>query len=78
MAFTVKATVASVEKQTDGQSKVVFSANYTDPATGERVNTEWAKYTPGFSCNMWVLDEVVERDGLAAGQAYTLTFTKED
>lgn len=77
MAFTVKATVQLVEKQPDGQSKVRFSANYTDPATGARQNEEWAKYTPGFTCEMWVLDEVVTRDDLAAGQGYTLTFAKD-
>lgn len=77
MAFTVKTTVRSVEEQADGQSKVSFWAHYTDPATGERVNQEWAKYTPAFNCEMWVLNEVVERDGLAVGEPYTLTFAKD-
>lgn len=76
MAFTVKARVNSVEPEGD-QVKVVFTANYTDLKTGERVNEEWAKYTPGFEHKMWVRPEVIERDGIETGQAYTITYEKD-
>lgn len=76
MAFTVKARVSGIETQGD-QVKVSFTANYTDPETGARVNEEWAKYTPGFQNEMWVKPEVIERDGIAVGQAYTLTYERD-
>lgn len=78
VAFTVKAWVNSVERSADGsQVKVSLRANYTDPKTGERVNQEWAKYTPSFSNEFWVTPEVVERDGIEAGQGWTLTYEKD-
>lgn len=79
MAFTVKAIVNAVEPSTDGeQVKVSYGAHYTDPKTGERVNEEWAKYTPGFSNEMWVKPEVIERDGIEVGQGWTLTYAKDE
>lgn len=54
------------------QEKVVFTANYTD-AEGNRVNQEWAKYTPGFALTMWVLPEVP----FEVGKNYTLTFEED-
>lgn len=77
MSFTVKAKVSTVERQADGQSMVVFSANYVD-ADGNRVNEDWAKATPGFTNTMYVLDDVVTRDGLEPGQAFTLTYAKDE
>lgn len=77
MAFTAKVRIANTESAADGQTKLNFTANYTD-SEGNRVNQDWAKYTPGFNLTMWVLDEVVEANGIEAGQNYTLTFSKED
>lgn len=77
MPFTVKARVANVEAQGD-QVKVSFIANYTDPVTGERINEEWAKATPNFSNGLYVKPEIVERDGLAVGQGWTLTYVKDE
>lgn len=76
MAFTVKATVNSVERQGD-QVKIRFGANYTDPETGARQNEEWAAATPAFTCEMWVIPEVAKRDDLKIGDQYTLTFAKD-
>jgi len=77
MAFTAKTRV-EVADAGDGQAKLTFTANYTDPDTGERVNQEWAKYTPGFSLSMWVLNEVVEANKIESGQPYTLTLAADE
>lgn len=74
-AFTAKTTVSNVQSGQDDQSKVRFTANYTNRA-GERVNQEWARYTPGFTLEMWLTDEfMAAHPELAAGADYTLTFT---
>lgn len=78
MSFSIKARVTAVEPATDGsQVKVAFNANYTDPVTGERVNEEWAKYTPAFSQEMWVKPEVIDRDSIEVGQCWTFVATKD-
>lgn len=75
-AFTAKTTVVEVQKPDyNDHTKVRFTANYTNRA-GERVNQEWAKYTPGFGLEMWLSDEfMAAHPELAAGADYTLTFT---
>jgi hypothetical protein len=77
MSFTVKARVSNIEQLNNGQQKVSFSANYTDPTTGERVNQDWAQATPAFQNDIWVLDAVVDSQELEVNQAYTLTYTKD-
>lgn len=75
MAFTVKAKITNLEPQ-GNQTKVTFSANYTDDE-GNRVNQDWAEATPGFSNTIWIVNEVVERQGLEVGQPFELLYTKE-
>lgn len=76
MAFTIKARVSGMDNAGD-QTLVSFSANYTDPDTGERVNTEWARATPSLILQMHVMNEVVEQLGLKVGQNFTGTFTED-
>ncbi len=52
----------------DGQKLLTFSPDYNDGR-----NKEWAKYTPGLSLQMSVLDSVAEK--FEAQGKYTLTFT---
>lgn len=75
-AFTAKTTVTDVQSgQFNDQAKVRFTANYTNRA-GERVNQEWARYTPAFNLEMWLSDEfMAAHPELTAGADYTLTFT---
>lgn len=54
-----------------GQTPLAFSADYAD----ER-NKEWAKYTPGLSLNMTVLDSVAEQ--FEQGGRYLLTFERAE
>lgn len=77
MAFTVKAVVSTVQLASPGQKQITFSALYTDPDTGERVNQEWAQATPAFTCVMHVVDDVVSRNTIHVGQRYTLTFDQD-
>lgn len=79
VAFTAKIKVTNVQADSVGdQKQVSFTANYTD-ASGERVNQEWAKYTPGFSLQMWLTNEFLDaHPELAAGQDFTLTFEKDE
>lgn len=76
MAFTVKARVASLTEY-GNQTKITFAANYTDPTTGERVNQEWAEATPAFGNDIWIVNQLVKDQGIAVGQAYTLTYAKD-
>lgn len=76
MALTVKARVSNMERQ-GNQTRINFSAHYNDPVTGERVNQEWAEATPGFNTDMWVLNEVAEREGVQVNDNYLLTLEKE-
>lgn len=55
----------------DGQKLLTFSPDYNDGR-----NKEWAKYTPGLTLTMSVLDSVAERFEL--GGKYTLTFEPSD
>lgn len=70
MAITAKVQVARKERTaagTDGETDLVFSADYAD---GQ--NKEWAKYTPSLDLRMRVKDDVAEQFEL--GQAFTLLF----
>jgi len=77
MAFTVKARVSEMERQ-GNQTRVRFSAHYNDPVTGERVNDEWAEFTPAFNNDIWVLNEVAENQGLEVNQNFLLTYQREE
>jgi hypothetical protein len=66
--------VATLNTKTDagnGQTNLFFAADYND----ER-NKEWAKYTPGLSVHMGVLDSVAEQ--FEQGARYLLTFEKAE
>ena len=76
MAFTVKAKITGLELQ-GNQTKVTYSANYTDNE-GNRVNQEWAEATPGYSNTIWILNEIVERQGLEVGQPFEIFYQKEE
>lgn len=76
MAFTVKARVSSVERGPD-QTRITFSAHYTDPVTGERVNDDWAQATPAFNTDMTILNDVADQQGVEVNKNYTLTFNEE-
>lgn len=65
--FTAKVFIAGHEDIGDGQTRLIFGADYADGR-----NKEWAKYTPAFALNMVVLDEVAQ--GLKWGDRATLTF----
>lgn len=54
----------------DGQTRLGFSPDYA-----EGRNSEWAKYTPGLSLAMTVLDEVAAK--IRQGQAITLLFAED-
>lgn len=77
MGFTAKVRVSNIEKLDNGQQKVSFSANYTD-RDGNRVNDDWAQYTPAFNNDIWVVDSVVDANGIKVGDQYTLLYTKDD
>lgn len=67
--ITAKIKLNSKSESSDGQVQLNFGADYAD----ER-NKEWAKYTPGLSLTMTVLDEVADK--FEQGAAYTLTFSE--
>ena len=69
--ITAVATLYTKGASNAGQTPLTFSADYND----ER-NKAWAKYTPGLSLNMHVIDEVAE--GFEQGGRYLLTFEKQD
>jgi hypothetical protein len=77
MSFTAKVRISIIEKYGNGQQRVSFTANYTDPKTGERVNQDWAQATPAFSNDIFIIDDVVESQGLKVGQCFTLTYDKD-
>lgn len=56
---------------TGDQTQLTFVPDYADGR-----NKEWAKYTPGLSLTMGVLNEVADK--FEAGGKYTLTFTPSD
>lgn len=68
---TAVATLYSKGNVSDGQVALAFSADYAD----ER-NKEWAKYTPGLSVNMTVIESVAEQ--FEQGGRYLLTFEKQE
>jgi hypothetical protein len=70
MAITAKVAVARKQQTaagTDGETDLVFSADYADGR-----NKEWAKYTPSLELRMRVKNSVAEKFDL--GQAFVLTF----
>jgi len=71
MNTTAKIKVTVKNPVSDGQTSLTFGADYADDR-----NKEWAKYTPGLTVMMTVLDSVAER--FEVGQAYTLTFSPEE
>lgn len=73
-SFTAKVKAVKVQPVGDGQTSLTFTAHYSDDQ-GNRVNEEWAMYTPNAQFSMTVLDSVAE--GITEGLAYTVTFTPE-
>ncbi len=71
MATTAKVVVARKADSVDGQTRLVFTADYADGR-----NKEWSKYTPNLTLDMLVLDSVAEQ--FNPGDAFTLTFERED
>lgn len=71
MALTAKIVLRSKGPVLDGQVALEFVPDYNDGR-----NKEWAKYTPGMSLHMTVLESVA--DQLEAQGAYTLTFTPSE
>jgi hypothetical protein len=69
--ITAVASLYTKGESSDGQTALAFGADYND----ER-NKEWAKYTPGLSVNMTVIDSVAEK--FEQGGRYLLTFEKQD
>lgn len=69
MTISAKVFVSGITKLANGETSVHFNADYADGR-----NKEWAKYTPGLSLGMTVLDEIVEREGFVYGKRYTLLF----
>lgn len=66
--ITAVATLTS-KQPGDGQTALSFHADYSD----ER-NKEWARYTPGLSVSMHVIDSVAEK--FEQGETYLLTFDR--
>ena len=64
---TAVATLHTKTQNSDGQTTLGFAADYNDPR-----NKVWSKYTPAFSVNMVVLDEVAEQ--FKHGETYVVTF----
>lgn len=66
---TAKVKLSSKGEVSDGQVALQFYPDYEDGR-----NKEWAKYTPGASFQMTVLESVADR--FEAGGAYLVTFEK--
>lgn len=73
-AITAKVKLYRKTPVGDGQTGLKFMAPYTD-ADGNRINEDWAKYTPALHIDITVIDSVAE--GMDVDQHYTLTFTPE-
>jgi len=69
--ITAVASLYTKKDAGNGQTALAFGADYND----ER-NKEWAKYTPGLSVQMTVLDSVGEQ--FEQGGRYLLTFERAD
>lgn len=69
--ITAVATLYTKGESNGGQTPLQFGADYND----ER-NKEWAKYTPGLSVQMHVLDSVAEQ--FEQGGRYLLTFERAE
>jgi len=72
-AMTAKAVISSVSEPSDGQQAITMTADYADGA-----NKEWAKYTPGLSVSMTVLEEIVQHVNLRPGAKVTIKFKVEE
>lgn len=68
---TAVAALQSKGESSAGQTALHFSADYND----ER-NKAWAKYTPGLSIQMHVLDSVAEQ--FEQGGRYLIDFTRDE
>jgi len=69
--ITAVASVYTKKDAGNGQTALSFGADYAD----ER-NKAWAKYTPGLSLQMTVLDSVAEQ--FEQGGRYLLTFERAE
>jgi len=69
--ITAVANVFSKKDAGNGQTALQFGADYND----ER-NKSWAKYTPGLSLHVTVLDSVAEQ--FEQGGRYLLTFERAE
>jgi hypothetical protein len=66
--ITAKVQLQSKGQPSGGQVALTFVPDYADGR-----NKEWAKYTPGLSLSMTVLESVADR--FEPEGRYTLTFT---
>lgn len=69
---TAKVFLSGKTPLTDGQTSLVFTADYAEGA-----NKEWAKYTPALQMNMTVLSDIPLAQS-EYGDRFTLTFHRED
>jgi len=67
---TAAVTLYSKGEPSNGQTQLNFSADYDD-----KLNKEWAKYTPALSVSMTVIDPVAEN--FLQGKQYLLTFEEQ-
>lgn len=74
MAVTAKVKCTSKTENADGSFALGFNANYADD-NGNRLNEEWAVYTPHCFTQMTVVASVGEL--FEPGKAYTLSFQEE-
>jgi hypothetical protein len=77
MAFTAKMAIWDMADAGDNQTRLRFNAPYNDK-DGNRINEEWAKYTPALNLDMTVMNEVVEAQALEIGDSFTVRFDKEN
>ena len=74
MAVTAKIKLNTVQEIGPDHWQLSFTAPYADEK-GNKINQEWAKYTPHLNINMSVNDDAVKH--FEAGKSYTLTFTED-
>jgi len=73
MTSTARVRVSNVQDAGDGQKVVSFFAPYSD-GDGNRINEDWAKYTPALSMSVTLTDEAAGRPEFQMGADVTLTF----
>lgn len=59
------------------EQMVSFTADYLTE-DGKAKNAEWAQYTPSLNLTMSVKSEVVQSNGWAVGDSFTLTFEEAE